>query len=221
VKAWCGGTRLVSAFGAAAVLVTAFLPVTDVQAAVASPSAPPAAAEPPRPPREPVVPVTPAATAEELAGGNFTATRKAEGRYTVVVAGAKLSTRADIETYMLYRVAQFTMQNGYSWFELVEARSRGDKVPVLTRDPEGPRFSFRIAHWRPVWRLKADGSNDWRTWSPFSGEDFPAPSGDAGGAYEVSADIILHKGMMDGLNPLGFAADALADFLLYQVKPPE
>jgi hypothetical protein len=132
-----------------------------------------------------------------------------------------LSTRAEIENYMLYRTAQFALQNGYSWFELVESRSRNDKVPVLVPDPEGPRFSFRIAHWRPVWRLKADGSNEWRTWSPFSGDPFPVSADGKVAAYEVSADVVLRKGMMDGVNPLAFDADALTDFLLYQVKPPK
>ena len=219
LRARIGLASALCAFAAAAVLAIASMSVTSAQAAVPSPSAPPAVAQPPRGRPEPVVPVTPAATAEELAAGNFTATRKAERRYTVVVAGTMLSTRAEVETYMLFRAAQFALQNGYSWFELVEARSRGDKVPALVRDPEGPRFSFRIPHWRPVWRLKAEGSNDWRTWSPFSGDPFPVEAGGKVAAYEVTADIVLHKGMTDGVNPLAFEADALVDFLLYQVKP--
>ena len=40
-------------------------------------------------------------------------------------------------------------------------------------------------------------------------------------AFEVSADIVVRKGIMDGNNPLGFEAAALSDLLINQVSPPE
>jgi hypothetical protein len=40
-------------------------------------------------------------------------------------------------------------------------------------------------------------------------------------AYEVSADIVLHKGMVAATNPLAFDAGALSDFLVNQVAPPQ
>lgn len=216
MKAWIGATRTF-ALSAGAVLWAAMAPTASAAPAPA-PGAPPAA--PQGPPAEPAAPpVTPAATAEALAAGPFTATSRGGDKYHLVVAGSTLTSQTAIEQYMIFRTAQFALQNRSSWFELVEQRARGDKVPALAVDPEGRRYSFRLAHWRPVWRLKAEGSNEWTTWSPFSGTPFPVKVGDRVAAYEVSADVILHKSVMDGLNPLGFAADAVRDFLLYQVAP--
>ena len=39
--------------------------------------------------------------------------------------------------------------------------------------------------------------------------------------FEVSADIVVRKSVMDGKNPLGFEAAALSDLLINQVSPPE
>ena len=229
MKPWSGRATIVLALGLAGVLnVTSASAMVEQPAEpaplpqpapVAAPAVPSADVKPLRPEREPIVPVTPAATAAELAAGNFTATRKAQDKYNVAVAGTAMTTRAEIENYMLYRTAQLAMQDGYTWFELVEARAPGDKVARVARDPEGPRYSFRIPHWRPVWRIKADASKDWQVWNPFSGAPFPLNEGDKITAYDVKADVVMHKGMTDGVNPLAFEADALSDFLLYQVKP--
>ena len=39
--------------------------------------------------------------------------------------------------------------------------------------------------------------------------------------FEVSADIVLHKGTMDDANPLAFDASAVSDLLVNQVSPPQ
>ena len=222
MKAWTGGTRTL-AIGAGAVLWAMTSPLAGAQAA-APPQAPaPAApAAPPQggPPQEPAAPpVTPAATAEALAAGAFNAESRGGDRYRLTVAGAQFTSKDAIERYMIWRASKFALDNRSPWFELIEQRARGDTVPELKPDPEGPRYSFRLAHWRPIWRVKLEGSNDWTSWSPFSGAPFPVKEGDKVAAYEVTADVVLHKGVMDGINPLSFAADAVSDFLLYQVTP--
>jgi len=40
-------------------------------------------------------------------------------------------------------------------------------------------------------------------------------------AYDVNADIVLHKRMVQDDNPYAFDADALSDCLLNQVAPPK
>ena len=190
-------------------------------AAPAAPAAAPAApATPaPPPPAPPVPQVKPPATPADLAAGNFTATKASGDRYELKVTGSQLTSRTDVEHYMLYRAAQFAMENKAIWFELVEQRAKTDKVPLLARDPDGPRFSYRLDNWRPVWRLKAAGDTKWQAWSPFSGEPFPGGEEKSGHDFEVVATVILHKGQTDGVNPLAFEAGAVSDFLVNQVAP--
>jgi hypothetical protein len=39
--------------------------------------------------------------------------------------------------------------------------------------------------------------------------------------YQLSADVVMHPGMMDDINPLAFDASALSDFLINQVDAPK
>ena len=153
--------------------------------------------------------------------GVFTATKKGANGYHLVVAGHKFSTRADIEKYLAWRAADLTMEQKASWFTFVESRAKGDSAPVPKRDPAGLRYSFRMDYFRPVWRYKVKGSPAWKSWSPFTGAAFITDDPKTITDFEVSADIVLHKGQMDDANPLAFEAGAVSDLLINQVSPPE
>ena len=153
--------------------------------------------------------------------GVFTATKKGATGYHLVVAGHKFSTRADIEKYLAWRAADLTMEQKASWFTFVETRAKGDSAPVPKRDPAGLRYSFRMDYFRPVWRYKVKGSPAWKSWSPFTGAAFITDDPKSITDFEVSADIVLHKGQMDDANPLAFEAGAVSDLLINQVSPPE
>jgi hypothetical protein len=153
--------------------------------------------------------------------GVFTATKKGANGYHLVVAGHKFSTRADIEKYLAWRAADLTMEQKASWFTFVETRAKGDSAPVAKRDPAGLRYSFRMDYFRPVWRYKVKGSPAWKGWSPFTGAAFITDDPKTITDFEVSADIVLHKGQMDDANPLAFEAGAVSDLLINQVSPPE
>jgi hypothetical protein len=188
----------------------------------AEPAAAPASAPAPAP-----APAKPAPASENLPmvpaakPGVFTATKKGANGYHLVVAGHKFSTRADIEKYLAYRAAELTMADKASWFTFVETRSKADTAPVPKRDPAGLRYSFRMDYFRPVWRYKVKGSPAWKSWSPFAGAAFITDDPKTITDFEVSADIVLHKGQMDDANPLAFEAGAVSDLLINQVSPPE
>jgi hypothetical protein len=76
-------------------------------------------------------------------------------------------------------------------------------------------------YWRPMWRYKIAGAPAWKSWSPFSGVAFFGGDPKTVTDFEVSADIVLHKGMMDDANPLAFDASAVSDLLVNQVSPPQ
>ncbi len=150
--------------------------------------------------------------------GVFTAKKTSPTAYKLTVMGHKLTNRLDVEKYLAYRAAELTLEQNADWFTLTEDRAKGETaVPVPKRDPDGPRYSFRMKNFRPVWRYKSSGAAEWKRWSPFSGEAFPTAIGD----FEVTVDIVLRKAPMDDADPLGFEARALSDLLINQVSPPK
>jgi hypothetical protein len=154
------------------------------------------------------------------AAGVFTAKKTGANAFHLVVTGHKFTNRSDIEKYLAYRAAAQTFEQGDSWFTFVESRAKGETAdPVPKPDPGAPRYSFRMKYFRPVWRFKINGAPAWTKWSPFTGAAFisdPKTIGD----FEVSADIVLHKGPMDDANPLAFDSGAVLDLLASQVSPP-
>jgi hypothetical protein len=153
--------------------------------------------------------------------GVYAAQKKGANGFHLTVTGHTFTTRADIEKYLAYRAAELALEQKATWFTFVESRAKGDTVPVPKRDPAGLRYSFRMEYWRPVWRYKTKGSPAWKTWSPFAGAAFIADDPKTITDFEVSADIVLHKGQMDDANPLAFEPGAVSDLLINQVSPPE
>ena len=153
--------------------------------------------------------------------GVFSSQKRAGTRYHLAVAGHTFTSRDAIEKYLLYRAAELTLQQQGSWFTLIESRNKGDTEPVPKPDPAGLRYSFRLAYWRPVWRYKEIGTTAWKSWSPFLGAPFIAVDPKKVSDFEVSADIVLHKGTMNDADPLAFEAGAVSDLLVNQVSPPE
>ncbi|MBA2588013.1 MAG: hypothetical protein H0U98_05235 [Alphaproteobacteria bacterium] len=173
-------------------------------------------AQAPAPPTEPG-PQTPPMVAPAKPGV-FTATKKGPTGYHLVVTGHSFTSRDAIEHYLAYRAATLTQEQKNSWFTLTETHAKGDTVPASKPDPAGLRYSFRMAYWRPMWRTKSAGSPAWKSWSPFSGAAFPDAKSISD--YEVSADIVMHKGNMNDADPLAFEAGAVDDWLVNQVSPP-
>jgi len=155
------------------------------------------------------------------APGVFLLQKRGAARFHLSVTGHVFSSREAIENYLAYRAAELIKSQHGGWFTLVENRAKGDTVATPRPDPAGPRFSFRMQYWRPLWRYKTAASPDWKSWSPFSGAAFFAADPKAITTYEASADIVLHKGMLADDNPLAFDAEALSDFLVNQVSPPQ
>ena len=175
----------------------------------------------PTPPPPDTLPMVPAAKP-----GVYSQQTVNPTRFRLTVTGKTFTSREAIEKYLAYRAAELTLAQKGTWFTLVESRQKGDAGPEPVNDDParaGKRYSFRMAYWRPLWRYKTAGSPDWTVWSPFSGQAFFAEGKDPKTItdFEVSAEIVVRKGTMDGANPLGFEASALSDLLINQVSPPE
>ena len=153
--------------------------------------------------------------------GVFTAKPAGANVFKLTVAGHTFTSRGDIEKYLAYRAARHTVEQGGQWFTLNEDRGKGETADPAVRDPEGPRYSFRMKYFRPVWRYKTNGSAQWTRWSPFTGTPFISVDPKAVTDFEVSAEIVVRKGPMDDADPLAFEAWALSDLLVNQVSPPK
>ena len=154
--------------------------------------------------------------------GVFTAKPAGPGTFKLVVTGHTFTSRGEIEKYLAYRAARLTIEQGGEWFAFAEDRGKGETAEAApARDPEGPRYSFRMKYFRPVWRYKTSGSQAWTRWSPFAGVPFTSADPKTISDYEVSAEIVVRKGPMDDADPLAFEAGALSDLLVNQVSPPK
>ena len=81
----------------------------------------------------------------EAGPGVFTVKPSGPGTFKLVVTGHTFTSRGDIEKYVAYRAARHTVEQGGQWFTLNEDRGKGETAePAPARDPEGPRYSFRM-----------------------------------------------------------------------------
>jgi hypothetical protein len=153
--------------------------------------------------------------------GVFAMQKKGATGFHLVVMGHKFTSRDDAEKYLAWRAAELTMAEKGNWFTFTQNRTKADTVPAPKRDPAAPRHSFQMQNFQPVWRYKSGDAN-WKTWSPYSGAAFFADGmkPEAITEFEVSADIVVRKSVMDDADPLGYEAGAVSDLLINQVSPP-
>jgi hypothetical protein len=118
---------------------------------------------------------TPGAT---LAGG-FTDQRLDDTHFRVTFKGNYLTSRDQVETYLLYRAADLAQSQGFDWFEMV-SRQTSDHGVVTTS-------------WAPYWRYH--GAFGWGAWDPYAGGPF-WDDGDVQqlDQYEAVAEIAVGHG---------------------------
>lgn len=138
--------------------------------------------------------------------------RKLPGnRVRLTYAATTTASVSEIETYLAYRAATATLAaSGQSFI----FRSR-DAEPA-TPNPAGPRYSFRMAEWRPVWRASKPATAGRPSPPGASATAQPAASGPPRDVHVV-AEIEVRRQRYDGLLPRGFDPWALVDHLRPQV----
>lgn len=104
-------------------------------------------------------------------------------RWRVEFAGNTLTSREQVETFLLYRAAELTVAKGYDYFIAVDrATDAREQLHVQSPHPN-PR-------WSPVWRYRY--GTGWRSW----GDDAGLAEFDARRvtAYLASAEIFMQRG---------------------------
>ncbi|WP_084421236.1 CC0125/CC1285 family lipoprotein [Henriciella litoralis] len=144
-----------------------------------------------------------------------------QNRFVVNFSGNSLTDRQTVETYMLYRAAELTVQNGYDHFRVVRRTTDEDTnfVPVGgTYDPYysyfSPRYRFYGPRGRPIgypYHWQRFGYSD-----PFWGG--PSQYREVN-RFEASAEIIMGKGPKPN-DPAYFNADEVLMNLAGQIVLP-
>lgn len=167
-------------------------------------------------------PYQPASSANAVQGG-YSDTRLAEDRYSVTFAGNRLTSREQVETFLLYRAAELTQQRGYDWFVIVDKETERQVERQMGRDPMyDPWFYRDYGYWRPFWRYYVPRTG-WNNWYPYYGDPFWADrmQDRTVERFEATAEIRLGRGLMPATDVRAFDARDVIARLGPQVRPPQ
>ena len=111
-------------------------------------------------------------------------------RFRVTFNGNSMTSRDTVETYLLYRAAELTLQQGYDWFMMADRQTDRKSSTYIDR-PFGPG---PWGYWGPSWRYY--GAWGWRSWDPFWGDPFWDTTVDVHTVdrYEAMAEIVMFRG---------------------------
>jgi hypothetical protein len=124
-------------------------------------------------------------------------------RFRVTFNGNSMTSRETVETYLLYRAAELTVQHGFDWFTMADRQTDRKSSTYIDR-PFGPG---PWGYWGPSWRYYGGGFG-WRTWDPFWGDPFWDSSVNVQtiDRYEASAEIVTYRSAKPADNPRAFDA---------------
>jgi hypothetical protein len=152
--------------------------------------------------------------------GGFTDQRLDADHFRVSFQGNTLTSRATVETYLLYRAAELTTSQGFDWFETIDRHTDRDRRTYLDPDPfYGPGYAF--GYFRPSWRYYGGGFG-WRSWGPFWGDPFWGDTAEVETVqkFEATAEIAMHHGPKPEGDPKAFDARAVISNLGPKIERP-
>lgn len=137
-------------------------------------------------------------------------------RFRVTFSGNAMTSRETVETYLLYRAAQLTVDRGFDWFVMADRNTDKRSNTYLTQ-PFGPG---PYGYWGPAWRYR--GAYGWRGWDPYWGDPFWDRQVDVRtvNTYEAVAEIVTGRGAKPADNPRAFDARAVLAHLASRIQTP-
>jgi hypothetical protein len=154
-------------------------------------------------------PYQPLAKGTSVSGG-YSERQIEANRYQVSFSGNSLTNRRTVESYLLFRAAELTQQNGYDWFSVVDRHTERDR-----RVYADPFFNSWGGYWGPSWRMYGPrfggGWSNWGYWGGWGGGFGP---GWGGGMmdyrevtrFEANAEIFLGRGPKPAQDTQAFQA---------------
>lgn len=137
---------------------------------------------------------TPYAPVGEADSGGYAEQRIETDRFVVSFNGNSLTERKTVETYLLFRAAELTTQEGFDWFEVVRRQTDEDSslIPTSMGSPYYSGFLCDYRFFGPRGRGFRRGYRG-AFYDPFY-DGFGAPGYREVTRYEASAEIILGRG---------------------------
>jgi len=125
----------------------------------------------------------------------FQEQRIEENRFRITFRGNTLTDRDTVETYLLYRAAEITIQEGRDYF-IVANRDTEEHSRLQSVGPGNHRFAFDYWYYSPR-----------RGWSPWYDPFWAEPSSYREVTrYEASAEIAMFSGRKPESDPNAFDA---------------
>ena len=149
--------------------------------------------------------------AADQSGRGFSENRIETNRYRVSFEGNSLTDRETVETYLLYRAAELTVEQGYDYFTVVSRATDEDTRYTGTDFGSSYYSGFPVhyAYYHPRW--------GWRGWHDPFWNDYSVRETTQ---YEASAEIVLGRGAKPVDDPHAFDAhDVIANLADDLVRP--
>ncbi len=158
----------------------------------------------------------------QATSGGYSEVRVEPNRWRVTFEGNSLTSRQTVESYLLFRSAELTVQQGYDWFAIVDRNTENKGYSYIEPDPLYSPWYGGYGYWRPYWRYYGHGYG-WHTWDPFWGGPFWADSVDIRTVdkYEATAEIFMGKGPKPADDPRAFDARQVIANLQPHIVYPE
>lgn len=128
--------------------------------------------------------------------GGYTNQQLDQNHFRVSFIGNTLTSRQQVENYLLYRAAELTLQQGFACFTVVNRDT--DQRTRVRMSPFGPYGYGRYGAgyypgWTPYWRLR--GPWGWHSYDPWHGDPFFPGRYDVDTvtSYQAMADISLSR----------------------------
>jgi hypothetical protein len=152
-------------------------------------------------------PYQPLASGTAVSGG-YSDQMLDDTHFRVSFSGNDMTTRQQVETYLLYRAAELTTAKGFDWFEMAD-RHTDDKSQTFA-DP-GP-----WGYWSPSWRFHRHGG--W--YGGFGWGDPWGPDIDTIDQFNATAEVVVGHGPKPVNDPRAFDAHAVLQNLEPQIVRP-
>jgi len=165
---------------------------------------------------ETATPYQPLSSGNAVSGG-FTDKKLDDTHYRVTFEGNTMTSREQVETYLLYRAAELTVNQGFDWFEMVDRKTRNTGATYVDTF-YGPGYAW--GYWRPYWRFH--GRFGWGRWDPYWGGPFwDGYALDTIDQYSAVAEIALGHGPKPADDPKAFDARQVMQNLGPQIVRPK
>jgi hypothetical protein len=162
---------------------------------------------------ETATPYQPLAQGTAQSGG-FTDQRLDDNHYRVSFQGNTMTSRETVETYLLYRAAELTVNSGFDWFQAVDKHTQRDTQSYVDTWGPGP-----YGYWHPYYRRW--GAWGWGGWGPYWGPYGGPATVDTVQKFQASADIVMAHGPKPAGNPRAMDAREVMANLGPKIERPK